>query len=312
MVLLAVGSLCGSFLFSVGNYFIENQGGFFRKLPLWDKFLKNEIIKRESIIRASMKRPSHIRASRRESQKAFIQEIRRSSLGYGATKNYGNAVGVENEETRLTPKESKLGNISFTAEDLKSDSEDLEDEKSINVPCYESHSILDNEDLEEVRTIIEAEFKESKSDANVGIAIWLGILIDSFPESLVIGVLAAHGISLTFIIGVFLSNLPEALSSSVIMRRGGLTPLKIIMMWVSITLITGLGAVIGVAIFRGEMTESKYMAELFIEGLAAGAMLVMIAETALPEAFHHAGKLVGFSTLFGFLVAFAIKLAEEP
>jgi len=143
------------------------------------------------------------------------------------------------------------------------------------------------------------------------LAIWLGILIDSFPESLVIGLLARQGISYTFIAGVFLSNLPEALSSTVIMKRGGFSNMKILLMWVSVTLITGAGAAFGVLLFQGEMTESKIIAQFFVEGLAAGAMLVMIAETALPEAFRHAGKLVGFSTLFGFLAAYAIKLVEK-
>jgi len=96
------------------------------------------------------------------------------------------------------------------------------------------------------------------------------------------------------------------------MRRGGLKPFRIFLMWTSVMLITGLGAVLGAYIFAGEMTHPKLLAKRFVEGLAAGAMLVMIAETALPEAFRHAGNLVGFSTLFGFLAAYAVKLAEQP
>jgi zinc transporter ZupT len=92
-------------------------------------------------------------------------------------------------------------------------------------------------------------------DQQVGVAIWLGLLIDSLPESLVIGILATAegGISITFILGVFLSNLPEALSSTVIMRRAGLGRIRILIMWSSIMILTGIGAFIGAIAFRGDV-----------------------------------------------------------
>jgi len=96
---------------------------------------------------------------------------------------------------------------------------------------------------------------DPEHDHHVGVAIWLGLLIDSLPESLVIGILATaeNGISITFILGVFLSNLPEALSSTVIMRRAGLGRVRIMVMWFSIVIITGVGAFIGAIAFRGEV-----------------------------------------------------------
>ena len=106
-------------------------------------------------------------------------------------------------------------------------------------------------------SVTSVESHDPAHDQQVGVAIWLGLLIDSLPESLVIGILATAegGISITFILGVFLSNLPEALSSTVIMRRAGLGKVRIMIMWTSIMVITGIGAFIGAIAFRGDVSD---------------------------------------------------------
>ena len=141
-------------------------------------------------------------------------------------------------------------------------------------------------------------------------AIWLGIMIDAVPESMVIGMLtkSTAGISLAFIAGVFLANLPEAMSSSTTMFKGGMKVGKILVMWVSLVLLTGIGAFLGAVLFPVEPKGSLAYVVGGIEGFAAGAMLTMIAETMLPEAFEQGGAIVGMSTLFGFLAALSVKI----
>ena len=141
-------------------------------------------------------------------------------------------------------------------------------------------------------------------------AIWLGILLDGIPESLVIGMLAASdsGMSLAFIAGVFMANLPEAMSSAVGMRRSGMSKTKIVALWGSLTIMTGVGAAIGVYLFPPHATGAVAFWVAGIEGLAAGAMLTMIAETMLPEAFEQGGSIIGFATLAGFLASLSIKI----
>ena len=135
-------------------------------------------------------------------------------------------------------------------------------------------------------------------------AIWLGILLDGIPESLVIGSSMLHqGVSLSLIAGLFLSNYPEALSSSVGMREQGMAFSRVLWMWTSLMLITGLGAAIGNSFFR----EAPDLLFSLVEGVAVGAMLTMIAETMLPEAYYKGGSVVGFSTLLGFLAALFFK-----
>ncbi|MHC1741576.1 MAG: cyclic nucleotide-binding domain-containing protein [Syntrophobacteraceae bacterium] len=155
------------------------------------------------------------------------------------------------------------------------------------------------------------------------LAIWLGILIDGIPESFVIGAgllvlleakAAAVGgmrftevIPFTLIAGLFLSNFPEALSSSVNMQHLGWTRRRIFFMWFSLMAITAVGAGFGY-VLAGALHHGWLV---FAEGLAAGAMLAMIAAAMIPEAVHIGNaSAVGLSTLAGFLAAILFKLLE--
>ena len=111
----------------------------------------------------------------------------------------------------------------------------------------------------------------------------------------------------TLIAGLFLANFPEAMSSSIGMRKQGWKGLKIFLMWFSLMVITAIGAGFGYRL-GGSVDHSVVV---FIEGLAAGAMLTMIAAAMIPEAVHLGGSSVtGLSTLGGFLSAVAFKLLE--
>ena len=154
----------------------------------------------------------------------------------------------------------------------------------------------------------ETDIREAASmHAGVPVAIWLGILLDGIPESLVIGAsIINNPVSLSLIAGLFLSNYPEALSSSIGMRRQNYAFSKIFWMWSSLMIFTGIGAFFGNALFL----EAPAHVFALTEGVAAGAMLTMIAETMLPEAYHKGGSITGLATLFGFLVAIFFKTLE--
>lgn len=148
---------------------------------------------------------------------------------------------------------------------------------------------------------------ESESKGGAAMGIWLGNLLDGIPDSLVIGASMIHSsLSLSLIAGLFLSNFPEALSSSIEMKEQGMKKWKPFWMWMSLMILTGIGAYAG-NIFFQETPEFIFIA---IEGIAAGAMLTMVAETMLPEAFHLGGSVTGLSTLAGFLAAIFFKTLE--
>lgn len=186
------------------------------------------------------------------------------------------------------------------------------------------HGVIDNK-IKEGEDIMELDAVKKDHDAHGGgpMAIWLGLLIDGIPESLVIGAgfLALLSAKLavgidpaltdimpyTLIAGLFLSNFPEALSSSVGMRKQGMSAGKILLLWGSMVVIISVGSMIGYYVGA----EIPHEFEIGIEGIAAGAMLTMIAQTMIPEAVHIGGqKVVGLSTLIGYLSAVAFKLLE--
>jgi len=106
--------------------------------------------------------------------------------------------------------------------------------------------------------------------------------------------------------GIFLSNFPEALSSSAGMRQQHYTQGRILWMWTSLMLVSGAGACLGNLLFA----EAPPYLFALIQGVAAGAMLTMVAETMLPEAYHKGGAITGMATLVGFLLAIFFKTLE--
>jgi CRP-like cAMP-binding protein len=149
----------------------------------------------------------------------------------------------------------------------------------------------------------------AKEHHGASLAIWMGSLLDNIPESFVIGSSLIHsgGISLSLLVGLFLANFPEALSSSVGMRQQGMRFSRILWMWASLVLITGVGAAFG-NVFFAKAPEQTFSV---IEGVAAGAMLTMVAETMLPEAYIKGSSVIGASTLLGFLSAILCKALES-
>jgi CRP-like cAMP-binding protein len=129
------------------------------------------------------------------------------------------------------------------------------------------------------------------------IAIWLGLLLDGIPESLVIGA-TAGALRVSFVVGIFLSNYPESLASSVGMREQGFGWRIVGGLWGTVILVTGVGAAIGSVVFQQAPAE----AFAIVEGLAAGAMLTVITQTMMPEALHRSGGFVGLAALAGFLL----------
>lgn len=140
------------------------------------------------------------------------------------------------------------------------------------------------------------------------LAIWLGIFLDGIPESLMIGAHLADGqmISISLVAALFISNYPEALSSSASMREQGIPFSKILFAWTFLMLITGLGAGLGSIWLHGASPATTAL----ISGIAAGAMLTVITETMLPEAYSKGGSIIGLVTLVGFLCAILFKVFD--
>jgi CRP-like cAMP-binding protein len=187
---------------------------------------------------------------------------------------------------------------------------DLKEKNSIDVALADKWVKNAEKNLNRASIVTtDADIKEAQEEnKGSGMAIWLGNLFDAIPGSIVIGASAASansGIGFALIAGMFLANFPEALSSSSDMQKQGAKFIKVLSMWSSLFIISGISAFLGCLIFGGvQHVEGIFT---FLEGIAAGAMLTMIADTMLPEAYHKYASITGLSTLFGFLLAIFIN-----
>jgi ZIP family zinc transporter len=154
------------------------------------------------------------------------------------------------------------------------------------------------------------ERKDADGDQEGGspLAIVLGTVLDGVPESMVIGLTIFEGgaVGAAYLAAVFISNLPESISSTSGLAAGGWQKSRILWMWIAIALISGLASLVGYALFQ----DSSPGTVAFVLAFAAGAILTMLANTMMPEAFEHGGKLVGVVTTLGFATAFAIHTLD--
>jgi ZIP family zinc transporter len=131
-------------------------------------------------------------------------------------------------------------------------------------------------------------------------AIVLGSVLDGIPESFVLGLSVLTGsVSLPFFAGVALSNFPEGMASSSGLVASGWSRAKVIGLWTLVALVSGVAAAAGYALLSGDSARSGGLAQAF----AAGALLTMICDTMLPEAYEIERIWTGPLVVVGFAVA---------
>ena len=140
------------------------------------------------------------------------------------------------------------------------------------------------------------------------LSIVLGTVLDGIPESMVIGLTIYEGgaVGAAYLAAVFISNLPESISATSGLLAGGWKKSRVLWMWIGIALVSAVASLAGYSLFQ----DSSPGVVAFVLAFAGGAILTMLANTMMPEAFEHGGKLVGIMVTLGFATAFSIHLLD--
>jgi ZIP family zinc transporter len=143
------------------------------------------------------------------------------------------------------------------------------------------------------------------AESGAGTALALGAFLDGVPEQMALGIglAAGEGVSVGLLVAIFVSNLPEAIGSGIDMHHAGRSRRSIIRLWLAVAAICTVFTVIGYAV--ADATSGDFKA--LIDGFAAGALIVMLIDSMIPEARSESGRPAGLVTTLGFAVALALS-----
>ena len=144
-----------------------------------------------------------------------------------------------------------------------------------------------------------------QQEEGTALAIVIGSVMDGIPESIAIGISLIEGgsVAVPILIAVFLSNVPESLSAATGLRKAGHSTRYVLSLWTGVMLVSAAAAAAGHAL----LGQAPADVVASIQAFAAGAILTMLADTMMPEAFHHGGSVVGLITVLGFAFAFFVS-----
>lgn len=139
-----------------------------------------------------------------------------------------------------------------------------------------------------------------------GAALAVGALLDGVPEQAVVGISLAsgEGLGIALLVAVFVSNLPEAVGSSADLLASGRSRRQVLLLW------TGVAALCTLATVAGYLTADAVggSGRAAVDGFAAGALLVMLVDSMVPEAARKARDVAGLATVVGFALAAGLSL----
>jgi ZIP family zinc transporter len=138
-----------------------------------------------------------------------------------------------------------------------------------------------------------------------GIPLALGAFLDGIPEQLVLGIAIGSGgaIGLGLVVAIFISNVPEATGSASQSLQSGTSRRRVLDLWVAVAVVCTAATVVGYALSSAATEETRAA----IDGFAAGALLVMLIDSMIPDARAGAGRVAGLVATLGFAVAAALS-----
>ena len=144
-----------------------------------------------------------------------------------------------------------------------------------------------------------------KGGGGSGISLALGSFLDGVPEQAVLGIGLAGGepVSVALLVAIFVSNLPEGIGAGTDMQASGMPRAKILRLFLVVAAVCTLSSGVGYVI--ADAVSGDFQAG--INGFAAGALLVMLIDSMIPEARDKGARRAGLIAVVGFAVATALS-----
>jgi ZIP family zinc transporter len=146
-----------------------------------------------------------------------------------------------------------------------------------------------------------------KGEGGSGAAMFLGALLDGIPEAFILGLGLALGgqISVAFVAAIFVSNVPQGLAGTTSLQEAGTSDRRITVMWTLLTVACGAVSLLGYV-----MADNLTHVGTYASAFAGGAVLMMLADSMIPESYRHGGRTVGLLTVVGFLLAGVLTVLQ--
>jgi ZIP family zinc transporter len=176
-----------------------------------------------------------------------------------------------------------------------------------------ANTILERKPKAKTSTNLHSKISDDKTTTESkpasGRALFIGSVMDNIPENAALGIILAAGgaLNIAFLVAIFVSNLPEGLASTNDMKLSGLSRKRILLLWSVAVIIGTFSTTIGYSILSNTSPPIISICIAF----AAGAILVMLGDSMIPEAFKKEGFGKGLALLAGFLIALILTIAQD-
>ncbi|WP_336644772.1 ZIP family metal transporter [Microbacterium sp. USHLN186] len=156
--------------------------------------------------------------------------------------------------------------------------------------------------------VLDARQAHRKKKDTGGGSLAVGALLDGIPEQLVLGIglASGEGVGVALVVAILVSNLPESIGSASDLLAGGMRKSRVVLLWAGVAVVCALATVAGFALASAVGDGFRAAAN----GFAAGALLVMLVDSMIPEAQKKATESTGLATVIGFAVAAWLALSS--
>ena len=157
-----------------------------------------------------------------------------------------------------------------------------------------------------INRILQTRYKSKTKNNNTSSSktVIIGTFLDSFPETIFIGVIIALNLQglMSAVLALFLGNLTATMEGAKRMVDDSKHNLKIFNQWLYVFIIVTIGGPLGWYLEKTLTPEQLSM----IISFAAGALMAFITEELIPQAYKRVELHIGLSSSFGFIIALAL------